>query len=168
MSAGLTGPQAAPEAGYAVEPAGEEVLAELTRMRLAWSAEQGLKATDDAALADFADRMQRWWDQQAGHRNAWVARTPGGVAVGMANAAVFERMPKPGTPPTRWAYGANVWVDPSHRRRGVGGLLMEGLLDWARAEGMIRVVLAPSEVSRPLYRAYGFRPAADSLLRLEL
>jgi GNAT superfamily N-acetyltransferase len=154
--------------GYAVEPAGEEALADLTRMRLAWSAEQGLHASDDAAVRDFADRMRRWWDQQAGHRRAWVARGGGGEAVGMANAAVFERMPKPGTPPSRWLYVANVWVDPSHRRCGVGGLLMESLVGWARAEGMIRVVLAPSEVSRPLYRAFGFRAAADSLLRLEL
>lgn len=154
--------------GYAVAPAGAEALADLTRMRLAWAAEQGLHATDDAALEDFSDRMERWWDQQSGHRLAWVVRAGEGHAVGMANAAVFERMPKPGTPPSRWAYVANVWVDPAHRRRGVGGLLMGSLVDWARAEEMVRVVLAPSEVSRPLYRALGFRAAADSLLRLEL
>jgi GNAT superfamily N-acetyltransferase len=153
---------------YAVAPAGGEALADLTRMRLAWSAEQGLDATDDAALDAFSDRMERWWDQQSGHRLAWVARTGEGDAVGMANASVFERMPKPGTPPSRWAYVANVWVDPAHRRRGVGGLLMGGLVDWARTERLVRVVLAPSEVSRPLYRAFGFKAADDSLLRLDL
>jgi GNAT superfamily N-acetyltransferase len=151
-----------------VEQAGAEALADLTRMRLAWSADHGLHARDDAEREEFSERMRRWWDQQSGHRHAWVARAPGGEAVGMANAAVFERMPKPGTPPSRWAYGANVWVDPQHRRRGVGALLMGSLVDWARAEGMVRVVLAPSEVSRPLYSAFGFREAADSLLRLEL
>jgi GNAT superfamily N-acetyltransferase len=154
--------------GYAVEQAGAEALADLARMRLAWSADQGLHATDGAALEDFGERMRRWWDQQSGHRRAWVARTEVGDAVGMANAAVFERMPKPAVPPSRWAYVANVWVDPAHRRRGVGGLLMGALVGWARAEGMVRVVLAPSEVSRPLYSAFGFREAADSLLRLEL
>ena len=154
-------------AAYAVEQVGEEALADLTRMRLAWSAEQGL-AADTEAGADFGERMRRWWDQQSGHRVAWVARGRGGDAVGMANAAVFERMPKPGTPPSRWAYGANVWVDPGHRRRGVGGLLMGSLVGWARAEGMVRVVLAPSEVSLPLYRGFGFRDAGDRLLRLDL
>ena len=156
------------DSGYAVGQVGAEALADLTRMRLAWSAHHGLHATDEAALAEFGERMRRWWDQQSGHRRAWVARGPGGEAVGMANAAVFERMPKPGVPPSRWAYGANVWVDPGHRRRGVGGLLMAALVDWARAEGMVRVVLAPSEVSRPLYSRFGFREAGDSLLRLEL
>lgn len=170
MSAGGAAPPApgVGGSGYAVEQAGVEALADLTRMRLAWSADQGLHAPDDAALDEFGERMRRWWDQQSGHRRAWVARTPGGEAVGMANAAVFERMPKLGIPPSRWAYGANVWVDPGHRRRGVGGLLMQALVEWARAEGMVRVVLAPSEISRPLYSAFGFREAADSLLRLEL
>jgi len=156
---------------YAVEQVREEALADLARMRLAWSAEQGL-----AASADFAERMRRWWDQQSGHRVAWVARARtrtgdgdgDGDAVGMANAAVFERMPRPGTPPSRWAYLANVWVDPLHRRRGVGGLLLGNIVTWARAEGMVRVVLAPSEVSLPLYRGLGFRDAGDRLLRLDL
>ena len=154
--------------GYAVEQASAKALAELTRMRLTWSADHGLVAPDEAAVEEFGERMRQWWDQQSGHRRAWVARTGAGEAVGMANAAVFERMPKPGVPPSRWAYGANVWVDPDHRRRGVGRLLMDALVGWARAEGMIRVVLAPSEISRPLYSALGFRPASDSLLRLEL
>lgn len=150
-------------ARYAVERVGEEALGDLTRMRLAWSAEQGLGDS-----ADFAERMRCWWDQQAGHRVAWVARAPGGDVVGMANAAVFERMPRPGQPPARWAYVANVWVDPAHRRHGVGGLLMGSIVGWARAEGMVRVVLAPSEVSLPLYRGFGFRDAGDRLLRLDL
>lgn len=164
MAAG--GPAAVP--GYAVAQAGAEALADLTRMRLAWSADHGLHAADDADLAEFSERMRQWWDQQSGHRRAWVARTDAGEAVGMANAAVFERMPKPAIPPSRWVYVANVWVDPGHRRLGVGGLLMDAIVGWARSEGMVRVVLAPSEVSRPLYSAFGFRPAADSLLRLEL
>ncbi len=75
-------------------------------------------------------------------------------------------MPRPGAPDTRWAYVANVWIDPKHRRRGVGRLVME-LLEWCREEGCVRVVLNPSEVSLPLYRALGFRPA-DDLLRLDL
>lgn len=155
------------QSGYRVVEAGEGDFGDLTRMRLAWSAEQGLHASDDAALEDFTDRMQRWWDQQSGHRRAWVARTGEGAAVGMANAAVFERMPRPGVPTSRWAYVANVWVDPAHRRRGLGGLLMASLVGWARAEGMVRVVLSPSEVSVPLYRSFGFREAGD-LLRLDL
>jgi GNAT superfamily N-acetyltransferase len=121
-----------------------------------------LHATDD-----FADRMRRWWDQQSGHRVAWLVRAPHGEAVAMANLLVFTRMPRPGVPDVHWAYVANVWVDPAHRRRGVGRLLMESVVCWAREARMLRVVLNPSEVSVPLYRGLGFTPA-DNLLRLDL
>jgi len=70
-------------------------------------------------------------------------------------------------PDVRWAYVANVWVDPGHRRRGVGRLLMETVLGWSREQRMVRLVLNPSEVSLPLYRGLGFQPA-DNLMRLDL
>ena len=155
------------QAAYRVVEAGEGDFGDLTRMRLAWSAEHGLRATDDAARDEFTDRMQQWWDQQSGHRRAWVVRDAAGASVGMANLAVFTRMPRPGVPDVHWAYVANVWVDPAHRRRGVGRLLMEGVVDWAREARMLRIVLNPSEVSLPLYRGLGFAPA-DNLLRLDL
>lgn len=52
-------------------------------------------------------------------------------------------------------------------RRGVGTLLMESVVAWARHERMVRIVLNPSEVSIRLYRGLGFDPA-DSLMRLDL
>ncbi|MGL5853495.1 MAG: GNAT family N-acetyltransferase [Phycicoccus sp.] len=76
-------------------------------------------------------------------------------------------MPQPGRADIRWAYVANVWVEPAHRRRGVGRLLMDVVLGWCRDEGLVRVVRGPSEVSLPLYRSVGFRPA-DDLMRLDL
>ena len=136
---------------------------ELVRLRLDWSRAQGLDAT-----ADFADRFRRWWAEQSGHRVAWLARpAEGGSAVAMANVTVFERMPRPGTPDARWAYVGNVWVDVEHRRRGVGAALMAEVVRWCRAAGMQRIVLNPSELSLPLYRGLGFRPA-DDLMRLDL
>jgi GNAT superfamily N-acetyltransferase len=76
-------------------------------------------------------------------------------------------MPRPGVPDVRWAYVANVWVDPGHRHRGVGRLLMGTVLAWSRERRMVRLVLNPSEVSLPLYRGLGFQPA-DNLMRLDL
>jgi len=149
-------------AAYRVLEAGERELGELTRMRLAWSADHGFAATDD-----FPERMRRWWDQQAGHRRAWVARDVEGAAVGMANLLVFTRMPRPGVADLRWAHVANVWVDPGHRRRGVGRLLMATVLAWSRERRVVRLVLNTSEVSLPLYRGLGFRPA-HTLMRLDL
>lgn len=42
---------------------------------------------------------------------------------------------------------------------------MEAMLAWARDEGMVRVVLAPSEMSIQFYRELGFREANDLMRR---
>jgi GNAT superfamily N-acetyltransferase len=154
-------------AAYICLEAGEADLGELARLRTDWTVAQGGSADER-----FEDDFRRWWTSHGAHRRAWLARPDLDGAdlapvVGMVNAAVFERMPRPGRPAGRWAYVANVWVDPDHRRRGVGSLLMASALEWCREERMDRVVLNPSAMSVPMYRALGFRPA-DDLLRLDL
>src|SRR6478752_478406 len=95
-------------------------LGELARLRTAWAVEQGGTAADG-----FDERFAHWWKRQRGQRHAWLVRDETGRAVAMGTVAVFERMPHPGLPDARWAHVGNVWVDPAHRRRGVGTLLME-------------------------------------------
>jgi GNAT superfamily N-acetyltransferase len=145
-----------------LDPTRPAHLADLAAMRTAWMREQC-----GAVEEGFAARLAQWWERQGGMRHVWVARGADGAPVGMANCQVFDRMPRPGRPDTRWAYVANVWTDPDHRRRGVGRLLMDTVLGWCRDERMARVVLNPSEISLPLYRSVGFHPA-ESLLRLDL
>ena len=140
----------------------ETDLADLVALRLAW------KPAASAEEAAILDRDVRdWWRSEGDRRHAWLARHTDGHAVGMANAAVFTRMPVPGRGSARWVYVANVFVRPDARRAGVGRALMESVIEWARAERMVRIVLAPSETSIPFYRRLGFRPAED-LARLDL
>ncbi|GAB3446816.1 GNAT family N-acetyltransferase [Phycicoccus ginsengisoli] len=153
-------------AAYACLEVQEEHLAEVARMRTDWTVAQG--GSPDAG---FEDELRDWWARESRHRRAWVAvpedRDGPRAAVGMANLMVFERMPRPGREAGRWAYVANVWVDPGHRSRGVGRLLMTTVMDWCRSQGLVRVVLNPSEMSVALYASLGFRPA-DDLMRVDL
>lgn len=116
--------------------------------------------------ADFDARFRDWWARERHQRHAVVAHVAG-TPVGMANGQVFSRMPAPGRPSARWLYAANVYVGEAHRRQGVGRTLVQALVDFAEREGMVRVVLAPSAMSVPLYASLGFRPA-DDLMRLDL
>lgn len=150
-------------AAYACVEVGEAHLADVARMRTDWTVAQG--GSPDPG---FEQELRDWWARESAHRRAWVALPGGaGAAVGMANLMLFERMPRPGRDAGRWGYVANVWVDPAHRSRGVGRLLVTTALDWCRAEGLVRVVLNPSEMSVPLYTSLGFRPA-DDLMRVDL
>lgn len=137
-------------------------LDDLVALRLAWH-----PADSDADAAALADDLRAWWQRNGAGRRAWVARRADGIPVGMANAATFERMPVPGRTAARWIYVANVFVRPESRRQGVAADLLREVVAWARAERMVRVVLAPSEMSVPFYASLGFRPA-DDLLRLDL
>ncbi len=71
-----------------------------------------------------------------------------------------------------------MWVEPTQRGRGVGGQLVEAVLDWARLRGAQRVQLWVTEHNahaRALYERHGFvatgvtQPLrSDSALREEL
>ena len=142
-----------------IAPITDADLPDVARLREHWTS--GEPAGPDA---DFVAGIRQWWASE--NRVGWLARVDGD-AVGMANAAVFTRMPVPGRGGVRWLYVSNVFVREEHRRVGVGRALMDAVVGWARAEELVRVVLAPSELSVPFYRDLGFRPAHD-LMRLDL
>ncbi len=55
----------------------------------------------------------------------------------------------------------SMWVDPAHRRAGVGGRLVEAVVAWARDRGASRVELEVNETLSPavaLYERSGFAP----------
>lgn len=58
------------------------------------------------------------------------------------------------------AHLASMWVEPSHRRRGVGRLLVEGIINWAcehRAEALRLGVTSNNEAASRFYERLGFR-----------
>ena len=132
-------------------------------LRRAWTEEQLDAAADDPT---YEARFAEWWAAESGRRLTWVASVAG-TPVGMLNVTVFERMPRPGRPASRWGYLGNAFVLRGHRDRGVGADLLRAAVTHARAAGFARMVLAPSERSVSFYSRAGFRPANDLLL-LEL
>jgi GNAT superfamily N-acetyltransferase len=145
-----------------VRRASLEDLPQVTSLRLQWGASRGLTGDTE----DFAGQLRAWWERQGDSRVFWLAYEDE-LAIGMANLAVFERMPLVGVPNGRWGYLGNVWVDPAQRRRGVATALMTAAIDWCRAGSFQRIVVNPSEMSASLYLGLGFRPA-DELMRLDL
>lgn len=111
----------------------------------------------------FASEFTDWFEREGRQRWWWVAEDRTGRAAGMVNLKVFERMPSPGRSPSRWGYLGNLFVHPVFRGKGVGTQLLTAVLDTSRAEGLVRVVLSPTEGSMPLYGRAGFVPA-DMLL----
>jgi GNAT superfamily N-acetyltransferase len=62
-------------------------------------------------------------------------------------------------------------VHPAHRRKGIGGKLLGYVLEQARAEGALRVMLltdGDNTRAQALYRKLGFAPSSMLAMRLKL
>ncbi|MFL6158036.1 MAG: GNAT family N-acetyltransferase [Marmoricola sp.] len=135
--------------------------AALAALRRAWVEENaGAAVEDDAFEADFAS----WFATEERRRVTWLAEVEG-APVAMLNLTVFQRMPRPGLPPSRWGYLGNFFVRADHRDAGLGAALLAACTAYADEHGFVRIVLSPSERSVPLYLRAGFGPATSLLLR---
>ena len=88
---------------------------------------------------------------------AWIA-DENGEAVASAGLLVLPAIPRPGGRSAHEGRVHSVFVVEAARRRGIARAMMHVLLDYARAAGLQRLKLHPSEVSRPLYASLGFTP----------
>jgi GNAT superfamily N-acetyltransferase len=125
----------------------------------------GLRASwrGEPVTTEFAATFRNWFLREGSTRWWWLA-IDANEPVGMVNMKLYERMPSPGRPASRWGYLANLFVLPPRRGAGVGASLVAAVVQRARAEGLVRMVLSPSDLSVPLYGRHGFRPATDLLL----
>jgi GNAT superfamily N-acetyltransferase len=122
------------------------------------------RAGRDPAVEDhdaFIDRCAAWMSRElAGAAwRAWLAHRNDRV-IGQVWVNLIHKVPNPIGERERHAYLSNLYVQPS-ARGGVGTALLETVLEWARANGVDRVVLWPSARSVSLYRRHDFRRDAD-------
>jgi GNAT superfamily N-acetyltransferase len=128
---------------------------------LRWEFRAGREKATEAHDA-FVKRCAAWMrgELATGHAwRAWVA-VRGGAIVGQVWANTIQKVPNPVAERERHAYLSNLYVRPSERG-GIGTELVGTVLSWARANGIDRVVLWPSQRSVTLYLRYGFTHAGE-------
>ncbi|RLU94592.1 GNAT family N-acetyltransferase [Streptomyces griseocarneus] len=89
-----------------------------------------------------------------------------GALAACAIAVVDRRAPVRGALNGRVGWVQTVVVDPAMRRRGLGRVLMEYVLDWFRANDTWSVTLQTTADGAELYRKLGFRPTGEDSLTL--
>lgn len=138
---------------------------DICRHRTAMFREAG---RDAAALAAMAPTFRAWLEPRLadGRYVGWMVEDDGHVVAGLG-MMVIEWPPHP-THPDDGRRGSifNVYVEPSHRRRGLARELMRLALDEARRRGIRHLVLHATEDGRPLYEGLGFRPTSEMALTL--
>lgn len=87
----------------------------------------------------------------------WLAFDEDGEPIGMVDARV--RNYAEGAPNLRAGYVEDIWVEPDHRRSGVGKALLASVEDWARAQGLDWLgsdTEPENELSQQWHAAVGF------------
>jgi ribosomal protein S18 acetylase RimI-like enzyme len=122
------------------------------RLRALQDAPSAFSSTyaDESKLtdADWLKRASQWSGADA---VAYLAMDAGS-AVGIA-AGVLDR-----TDPTR-ATLISMWVEPAHRRLGIGRILVDAIVTWARAQNVLYLgLMVTSNNDRALqfYQSLGF------------
>jgi len=125
----------------------------LAELRAAGLIELGL--LDPLAADAFLPRARHeyWTLLREDRLAAWMLQA-GGRAAGCACVVFFDRLPYPQT--SLHAELAGVYVAGPYRRQGIARELVTEALAAARARGVRKIVLHPTDRTRELYRSFGF------------
>ena len=117
---------------------------------------------------EFIKRCESWMRAElttSASWRAWLAEQDEGI-VGQVWVHLIQKVPNPAAERERHMYLSNLYVT-SDARGGVGTRLLEAALEWATSQNVDRVVLWPTDRSRPLYLRHGFTADVD-LLELDI
>lgn len=143
-----------------IRVAGAADIAEAARLRWRWIVEEK-GGRPLGTETEFATETVAWAERNAETHSCLVAER-GGEIVGMAWLAVAPRVPSPRAFERRNGDVQSVYVAPELRGSGVGGRLIDALVEAARAIGVERITVHSSPEAVPVYERHGF--ALDPLL----
>jgi ribosomal protein S18 acetylase RimI-like enzyme len=98
--------------------------------------------------ADWQQRVDQWNSDRAMAFLAWDGPDPCGIAAGFLDADDPHQ-----------AHLVSMWVAPTHRRRGVGQLLVNAVIDWAssvRSQALLLNVTSINSSAIHFYQQLGF------------
>jgi ribosomal protein S18 acetylase RimI-like enzyme len=106
--------------------------------------------------AEWIERLAQWTDQWTGNNSVIFLATDGEGACGIAGSFLH---------PEDWTIAqlVSMWTAPTHRRRGVGRLLVNQVLSWARSREAHTLCLDVTSSNHPailFYERLGFTRTA--------
>ncbi|PJE98045.1 GNAT family N-acetyltransferase [Streptomyces carminius] len=139
--------------GIDIRPARAGELAAVAELRRRWAMENGREpaGTREEFVRHFTDWARR---NAASHRCLVAVR--GEAVLGMAWLALVPRVPTPHAPERFSGDVQSVYVVPGERDAGLGGLLVDAVVDLARGLGAERVTVHSSVRAVPVYTRHGF------------
>ena len=150
---------------YRIREAETADIPTIVRFRLKMFRQVAPEPFDPDYVAKFEhERLKE--DMKQGAFAAWVAETGAGRVVACSALTVYRLSPKPWNLEGLHGYISSMYTEPDHRRKGLGGRLLDAALDRARKQGLEWVTLHASKEGRSLYSSGGFEPTNEMRFRL--
>ncbi|HEY3982041.1 MAG TPA: GNAT family N-acetyltransferase [Streptosporangiaceae bacterium] len=114
-------------------------------------------------LADLKARSDAGWVREI-RTSSWAVLEAGDAVVGIAAAKPPDPVADSGHDPARACFIESVWVDPGHRRQGLGERLVRYLIETQRGRGIewfLLWVLPANLGAISFYESLGFRKTGE-------
>ena len=95
-----------------------------------------------------------------GYHVYWVAEV-GDEIIAQVFVHIVEMIPRPCRIDDRFGYVTNDYTKPEHRNQGIGTLLFEKVIEWAKDNDLELLIVYPSERAVPFYERLGFESEND-------
>lgn len=118
-----------------------------------------------AFLPDIVERYERWLPERAADPRSVLLIASDSAPIGFIVGTVEREIPIYEV--REFGFIHDTWVEPSHRGRGIGGLLTRTALEAFRAMGVAQVRLDTARANgdaRRLFSACGFRESCVQML----
>jgi GNAT superfamily N-acetyltransferase len=148
----------------AIRPGGRADVPALARLRYEFRAGHDAPTEPET---EFLARCVAWMEARLASGSSWRCwiAEEAGRAVGTIWLQRIEKLPNPLQEAESHGYVSSLYVVPSSRGAGLGGLLLNACLESCLAEEMDAVILWPTPRSRSLYLRHGFAVRDDLLER---
>jgi GNAT superfamily N-acetyltransferase len=148
----------------AIRPANDDEQETVAALRWQWILEN--EGTPVTTRDEFVHRFVTWAQENAStHRCMVMFRDD--VLIGMAWLAIIRRVPSPRALERASGDVQCVYVVPNERNTGLGGQLIDAVLELARGLGLERVTVHSSARAISAYSRHGFA-ASPRLLQADV
>lgn len=132
------------------------------------------RIANEAVLQDMIQQCHPAFAQKLNEGNyvaflVYLTDSPETIVAG-GGAEIRTTLPFPDEkghifPTKAQAHIVNIFTESDFRRKGLGKLVMQTILNWCETEGIQSITLAASDEGRPLYEGMGFLPV-NNIMRL--
>ncbi len=112
---------------------------------------------------EFLARCESWMSERlrkGSQWQCWIAERQA-IALGAVWAQLVEKIPNPIAEPEYYVYLTNFYVREEYRGAGIGSRLLAAVLEWSKSKHAEKVILWPTERSKPFYLRHGFSSSDD-------